>query len=59
MMSKLKLTVNESKTRVCRLPEEKVDFLAASVYVWSMLLAEDGAGLLGYHSLQETSAAFV
>jgi group II intron reverse transcriptase/maturase len=27
MMGKLKLTVNESKTRVCRLPEEKFDFL--------------------------------
>ena len=27
MMSKLKLTVNESKTRVCHLPEEKFDFL--------------------------------
>jgi RNA-directed DNA polymerase len=27
MMSKLKLTVNEKKTRVCRLPEEKFDFL--------------------------------
>jgi RNA-directed DNA polymerase len=27
MMSKLKLTVNEGKTRVCRLPEEKFDFL--------------------------------
>ena len=27
MMSKLKLTVNESKTRVCRLPEEEFDFL--------------------------------
>ncbi len=26
-MSKLKLTVNESKTRVCYLPAEKVDFL--------------------------------
>jgi RNA-directed DNA polymerase len=31
MMSKLKLTVNESKTRVCRLPEEKFDFLGYSV----------------------------
>jgi RNA-directed DNA polymerase len=30
MMSKLKLTVNESKTRVCRLPEEKFDFLGYS-----------------------------
>lgn len=27
MMSKLKLTVNEAKTQVCRLPEEKFDFL--------------------------------
>ena len=27
MMSKLKLTVNDSKTRVCALPEEKFDFL--------------------------------
>jgi RNA-directed DNA polymerase len=26
-MSRLKLTVNESKTRVCRLPEEKFDLL--------------------------------
>jgi len=31
MMSRLKLTVNESKTRVCRLPEEKFDFLGYSV----------------------------
>jgi hypothetical protein len=27
MMSRLKLTVSESKTRVCQLPEEKFDFL--------------------------------
>jgi len=27
MMSKLKLTVNEKKTRVCHVPEEKFDFL--------------------------------
>ena len=27
MMSKLKLTVNETKTRVCKLPEETFDFL--------------------------------
>src|SRR5262244_729992 len=27
MMAKLKLTVNETKTRVCKLPEEKFDFL--------------------------------
>ena len=27
MMSKLKLTVNETKTRLCRLPEDTFDFL--------------------------------
>jgi hypothetical protein len=27
IMRKLKLTVNETKTRVCKLPEEKFDFL--------------------------------
>src|ERR1700747_3480315 len=27
MMSRLKLTVNDSKTRVCKMPEEKFDFL--------------------------------
>ena len=27
IMQKLKLTVNETKTRVCQLPEEKFDFL--------------------------------
>jgi len=31
MMAKLKLTVNETKTRVCKLPEEKFDFLGYSV----------------------------
>src|SRR6201988_3239381 len=31
MMSRLKLTVNESKTRVCRLPEDKLDFLGYTV----------------------------
>ena len=30
MMSKLRLTVNEKKTRVCSLPEEKFDFLGYS-----------------------------
>jgi hypothetical protein len=31
IMGKLKLTVNETKTRVCKLPEEKFDFLGYSV----------------------------
>ncbi len=28
IMGKLKLTVNEDKTRVCRIPEEEFDFLS-------------------------------
>jgi RNA-directed DNA polymerase len=31
MMAKLKLTVNEKKTRVCRLPEETFDFLGYTI----------------------------
>ncbi len=31
MMSKLRLTVNETKTRLCRLPEESVNFLGYTI----------------------------
>src|SRR6516165_9004520 len=31
MMAKLKLTVNETKTRLCRLPEETFDFLGSTI----------------------------
>ena len=31
MMERLKLTVNETKTRVCRLPEETFDFLGYTI----------------------------
>jgi RNA-directed DNA polymerase len=31
MMAKLKLTVNEAKTRLCRLPEETFDFLGYTI----------------------------
>jgi RNA-directed DNA polymerase len=34
MMSKLKLTVNDTKTRVCKLPEEKFDFLGYTFGRW-------------------------
>ena len=52
MMRKLKLTVNEKKTRDCRLPEEKFDF--PGVYVRAVLLAEDGQGVFEPRSLEET-----
>ena len=31
MMKRLKLTVNEQKTRICRLPDETVDFLGYTI----------------------------
>src|SRR5438034_9647271 len=31
MMAKLKLTINETKTRLCRLPEETFDFLGYTI----------------------------
>src|SRR5499425_696267 len=34
MMSRLKLTVNDTKTRVCKLPEEKFDFLGYTFGRW-------------------------
>src|ERR1041385_6321418 len=36
IMQKLKLTVNEKKTRVCKLPEEKFDFLGYIQYHFCM-----------------------
>jgi RNA-directed DNA polymerase len=31
LMSKLRLTVNETKTRLCRVPEETFDFLGYTI----------------------------
>jgi group II intron reverse transcriptase/maturase len=44
MMSKLKLTVNETKTRVCKLPEEKFDFLG---YTFGRCYSAKGRAYLG------------
>ncbi len=44
MMSKLKLTVNEKKTRVCKLPEEKFDFLG---YTFGRCYSAQGRAYLG------------
>ena len=43
MMSRLKLTVNEAKTRLCRVPEETFDFLGYTI--GRCLLAADGTVL--------------
>src|ERR1700680_1347045 len=46
IMSKLKLTVNEEKTRICRVPEGKFDFLG---YTFGrMYSARTGKAYLGY-----------
>ena len=51
MMSKLKLAVNETKTRVCTLPEEKFDFLG---YTFGRCyFDEDGTGLHWDSSVEE------
>jgi hypothetical protein len=44
MMSKLKLTVNESKTRVCTVPEESFDFLG---YTLGRCYSPTGKAYLG------------
>ena len=45
MMSKLRLTVNETKTRLCRVPEETFDFLGYTI--GSVSLAADGPSYIG------------
>ena len=46
IMSKLKLTVNEEKTRICKVPEEEFDFLGYSF--GRMYSARTGRARLGY-----------
>jgi RNA-directed DNA polymerase len=55
MMSKLKLTVNETKTRICYLPEEKFDFLG--VHVRTLLLDAEAPRLFRHGPIQETGTA--
>ena len=47
-MMQPKLTVNETKTRVCKLPEEKFDFLG-----YTVLFAEDGTCAPSHRSCTE------
>ena len=44
----------DTKTRVCKLPEEKFDFLG--VHLRSMVLAEDGTDLFRIVSVEQTGA---
>jgi RNA-directed DNA polymerase len=56
MMAKLKLTVNEKKTRVCKLPEEKFDFLG---YTFGRCYSMRRGRLSRHSTLEETSAAYL
>ncbi len=46
IMSKLKLTVNEEKTRICKVPEGEFDFLGYTF--GQMQFSENGQARLGY-----------
>src|SRR6201981_1562592 len=57
IMSKLKLTVNEEKTRVCKAPEEEFDFLG---YTFGrMYSARTGKAYLGYRPSRKSMKRMV
>jgi hypothetical protein len=56
IMGKLKLTVNEEKTRICKVPEGEFDFLGYSF--GRMYSARTGQARLGYRPSKKSSAAW-
>ena len=55
IMSKLKLTVNEEKTRICKVPEGEFDFLG---YTFGrMYLSENRPGAPGLPAIEEEHQA--
>ena len=57
IMSELKLTVNEEKTRICKLPEEEFDFLG---YTFGrMYSARTGKAYLGYRPSRKSMKRMV
>ena len=51
LMARLKLTVNEMKTRTCRVPQETVRL--SGLHLRPVLLGQDGPSLLGHASVEE------
>ena len=57
IMRKLKLTVNEEKTRICKVPEEEFDFLGYSF--GRMYSARTGQARLGYRPSKKSITRMV
>ena len=56
IMGKLKLTVNEEKTRICRVPDGEFDFLG---YTFGRMYSpETGKARLGYRPSKRASSAW-
>ena len=54
-MGKLKLTVNEEKTRICKVPEGEFDFLG---YTFGRMYSQnDGQGPSGHAAVEEEHPA--
>ena len=56
MMAKLKLTINEAKTCVCRLPQERFDFLG---YQFGRCYSDDGPSVFWYATVEEESRMMI
>jgi len=55
IMGKLKLTVNEGKTRICKVPEEGVRL--PGVHVWANVFSENRPGTPGSTSPQRRASS--
>ncbi len=57
IMSKLRLTVNEEKTRICKIPEDEFDFLG---YTFGrMYSTKTGQARLGYRPSKKSTKRVV
>jgi RNA-directed DNA polymerase len=56
IMGRLKLTINEAKTRICKVPEGEFDFLGG-VHVWADVFSENRPGSPGVPAIEEKHQA--
>ena len=55
LMGKLKLTVNEEKTRICKVPRRRVRL--PGLHVWADVFEDDRQGPLGHAAVEEEHPA--